>query len=120
VAQSRKPDLKLKVGATRSLTPAERELQFLQGSALTLIPAMFLVPLFMFLLRAPSLTVGRTIAAIVFSVLAGLILQGLRKLVRAMTLHELDLTTAMAFGVLIVFCVLIGYSTILLFALWHS
>jgi hypothetical protein len=100
----------------RPLTPAERQTEFLYGAALALIPAMFLVPLWFFLLRAPRFAHGRTVAALLFSVLAGLIVQGVRKLIRAMNLRELDLTTATSFGVLVVLVALLGYAAVVLFA----
>lgn len=100
----------------RPRTPIERQTEFLYGAALALIPAMFLVPLWFFLLRAPKFAHGRTIAALLFSVLAGFIVQGIRKLTRAMNLRDLDLTTATSFGVLVVVLVLLGYAAVVLFA----
>lgn len=104
----------------RQLTPDERQASFFQGAALALLPSIFLLPLWFFLLRAPRLAHGRTIAALAFSVVAGLIAQGVRKLVGAMDLKDTDLTTVMAFGVLVVLAGLLVYAAVVVFALLQT
>jgi hypothetical protein len=118
--RSPKPEHEQARPAPRPLTPAERQMNFFQGTALALIPAMFLLPLWFFLLRAPLLAHGRTIAALAFSLIAGLVAQGVRKLIRSMDLRDLDLTTATAFGVLLVLSCILVYAGLVLFALFNG
>lgn len=81
---------------------------------------MFLLPLWFFLLKAPLLAHGRTIAALAFSIIAGLMAQGVRKLVRAINIGDLDLTTVSAFSVLVVLCVILVYAAVVVFALFTT
>lgn len=81
-----------------------------------LIPALFAIPAWTILVYAPRFRHAGLIASFVFPLFAVMLVFGVRKLLRCLRLRELDLTGALAFGVLLILCVMLLYACVFFFA----
>lgn len=102
------------------LTPEQREREFLTGAPLVMIPALFSLPVWLLLVHTPRFRHSTLAAQAIYAVFAISLTIGVRKLVRSMHVREIDLTSAMAFGVLLVLCVMLVYACVFFFALWRG
>lgn len=102
------------------LRPEQRQREFLRGTPLVLIPALFAFPAWVLLLHRPRFAHSEIVAAVLFPAFAAMVAIGARKLVRCVDWRELDLTGAMAFGVLLVLFVMVLYTAVFFFAIYRG
>jgi len=102
------------------LSSAQRNRIFVRYAPLVLIPALFAIPVWMLLVRNPRFPGSETVAMVLFAAFAVMVAIGTPKMVRCMRVRELDLTTAMAFGVLLILCTMIASGFFLYFAVRHG
>lgn len=99
------------------LTAEQREREFLVGAPLVMIPALFSLPVWLLFVHVPRFRHSTAVANAIYVVFAIALLIGTRKLIRCLRVREIDLTSAMAFGVLLVLCVMLVYACIFFLAL---
>lgn len=99
------------------LTPEQREREFLIGAPLVMIPAVFSIPVWLLFVYTPRFRYSTALAEIIYIAFAVSLVIGVRKLIRCLRVRQIDLTSAMAFGVLLVLCVMLVYACVFFFAL---
>ncbi|HYG99344.1 MAG TPA: hypothetical protein VD837_09450 [Terriglobales bacterium] len=98
------------------LSPEQREREFLIGAPLAMAPAVFAIPVWLILVQAPPFRHALLVADVLYATFAIVLVVGTRKLVRCIRIRDLDLLSAMAFGILLVLCVMFVYACVFLFA----
>lgn len=99
------------------LTPERREREFLIGAPLVMVPSVFSIPVWLVFVHTPRFSHSAIIAGAIYLAFAVALVTGIGKLLRCLRIREIDLISAMAFGVLLVFCVMLVYACVLFFAL---
>lgn len=99
------------------LTPEQREREFLIGAPLVMIPAVFSIPVWLLLVHVPRFRFSTAVANMIYVGFAVSLTIGVHKLIRCMRVRQIDLTSAMAFGVLLVLCVMLVYACVFFFAM---
>ena len=94
-----------------------RQSCFLRGAPLALIPALFFLPSWLFLVHAPRFTHATLAAWIVFPLFAAMEIGGIRNLVTAMGRKRVDMTMAVAFGTMLILLVCWSYAVLFCLAL---
>jgi len=103
-------------------TPAERYAkrarQFFQGAPLALGAAAGVLPAWLFLVQGPRFAYASIAAALTLVLLGMAGVVGVGKLVRCAVGHPFDHLTAVSFGVLLVFAVVLTYTGVFLWLLY--
>jgi hypothetical protein len=94
-----------------------RQRSFLHGASLALVPAIALLPAWVFLVHTPRFNNSETLAVVLFPALAISFATGVRKLVHCLLNRDFDAITAFAFGVLLILFVVLVYDGVFLYAL---
>jgi hypothetical protein len=100
----------------RHLTWLERERLFFIGAPLAILPALLFLPTLMSLVVTPHFSHARLLAGVIFPAFGISVVGGSVLLVRCIRRGEFDLTTALAFGALLVMLVVLVYDAVLLVA----
>lgn len=96
------------------MTPRERERAFLIGAPLAVIPALFALPVVVFLVIFPRVAHGRVIAAFVLPLCALAGSFGLWKLALGAVEKPWGIFNVLSFGALLVLLVIAGYTGLFL------
>jgi hypothetical protein len=91
---------------------ADRERRFLQGAPLALAGGIAFLPAWLFLVHTPRFAHAQLVAVLVLPLLVLSIAAGLKKLVTCMLEQPFDHLTALSFGVLLIFVVVLVYSSV--------
>ncbi len=102
------------------LTPELRQRQFLLGTPLVLLPAMFAFPAWILLVHQPKFPHSALLAGFLFPAFAVMSVVGVGKLIQCLNWRELDLIGAMAFGVLLVLGVMLLYAVVFFVAFYRG
>ncbi len=102
------------------LSHDQRQREFLLGTPLVLIPALFAFPAWVLLLHRPRFAHSEIVAAVLFPAFAAMVVIGVRKLVRCIDWRGIDMIGAMAFGVLLALFVMLLYAAVFFFALYRG
>ncbi len=95
----------------------QRERLFYWGAPLAIVPALAVLPAFVFLVFSPRVPYANVWAAIVFPLLAGAQFFGVYQLARGSVERPFSLLTMLSFGAMLVFVVIVTYTGVLLGAL---
>lgn len=95
----------------------QRERAFYCGSALAIVPALAILPAFVYLIFRPVIPHALLLALIVFPVLAAAEFFGVFLLIRACVTRPFSLLNMLSFGALLVLLVIATYTGVFLAAL---
>jgi hypothetical protein len=97
---------------------AERARRFFYGAPLTLLGTAAFLPAWLFLVHAPRFAHAHFVAALVLPLIVLVEAAGIKNLVTCVLDPPLDYLTAFAFGVLLVFIVLLIFTGVFLYVLY--